>query len=134
MPGDAVGLTACIDAAYAPFAHLDLPDVSGGVPEDIASGRVWVCEVDRVLTGGIIVSHQGSVGHLRNVAVSPERAGQGIGTRLIETAIAHLKENGVEMVNLATHSGMPQNLAYYARLGWSETGREGNKVMMQRVL
>ncbi len=131
---DAKGLAACIAAAYARYSELSLPDVAGGIPQEINDHLVWVCENHGIITGGIMVGLDAETAHLRNIAVHPDHGGQGIGSALINTAIEALRGRGIQSVVLATHVEMPQNLALYHHLGWVETGREGEKVFMARAI
>lgn len=133
-PEDADALAACIAVAYARYADLTLPDVAGGVGQEITDHLVWVYETETVIAGGIMVARDGVKAHLRNIAVHPDYGGRGIGSALIKTVIDALREQGVQSVALATHVGMPENVALYRHLGWTETGREGNKVLMSRAI
>jgi len=132
---DAKGLAACIDAAYAPARArgIDLPPVSEGVDQDIRDHLVWVTE-DCDIRGGIVVAMHGNRAHLVNIAVHPASGGQGIGKQLIETALGVAQDRGALWMDLATHVDMPENVVLYGHLGWQETGREANKVLMTRRL
>jgi GNAT superfamily N-acetyltransferase len=134
VAGDVEALSNCISAAYARYADLSLPDVSGGIGHDISDHLVWVYEIEDAIVGGIVVSRDASNGHLRNLAVHPAQGGRGIGTLLINAAIEALAADGVTSVSLATHKGMPENVRFYAHLGWVETGRSGDKVYMSRMI
>ena len=135
MVQDADGLAACIDAAYANALArgVSLPPVSEGLAQDIRDHLVWVAEEDG-LKGGIVLGLTGDTAHLINIAVDPSHSGRGIGKRLIDTAVATARELGATRMNLATHVDMPGNVALYTHLGWHETGRDANKVMMSRSL
>lgn len=131
---DADQIRVVVKAAYAPWTKVlpDLPDVSAGIEDDIAAGRVWVAvEGDKVLgtlIGGISAEHW----HVANVAVSPDDGGKGIGRSLMEFALAQAKREGVRDMALATHHLMPGNVALYEHLGWQVSGEDGNKVLMRR--
>lgn len=60
---------------------------------------------------------------LDNVAVSPGRQGQGIGTRLLEFAEQQADERGFNDIRLFTHETMVENIAFYGRHGYVETER-----------
>jgi GNAT superfamily N-acetyltransferase len=134
VAGDGDALADCITAAYARYAGLLLPDVAGGVPQEIADHLVWVFEIDGAIVGGIVVSRAADKAHLRNLAVHPAHGRKGIGSALIKTAIEALAADGVRSVDLATHVGMPENVALYSHLGWVETQRAGDKVFMSRAI
>ncbi len=132
---DAPGLTACIDAAYAPFVAkgLDLPTVSEGIAGDIRDHHVWVAtHSDRVVGGVVLVL--GETAHLANLAVHPDAGGQGLGQALIGTATDAARAAGYDRLHLATHIEMMGTQGFYLRLGWVEAGRDGNKVYFEMQL
>jgi ribosomal protein S18 acetylase RimI-like enzyme len=131
---DADGLAACITAAYERYSRLLLPDVAGGIVQDIEKHLVWVFERNGAIIGGAVISRFGDKAHLRNIAVDPAYGGQGIGSALISTAIVALRANGIHSIALATHVGMPDNVGLYTHLGWVETSRAGDKVFMSRSI
>ena len=133
-PDDAEAVRKVILAAYAPwFEKLpDLPDVSGGVCDDIEARRVWVAEHGDVIVGCLIGGVVGDHWHVANVAVSPEHAGQGIGRRLMEHAVEEALRANVFTMALATHRDMPGNVVLYEKLGWQVSGEAGTKIMMRR--
>ena len=135
-PEDAADLTAVIDAAYAPVRATlpNLPDVSEGVARDIAENLVWVATADGAILGGLILIVSGDHALLANVAVSPEAGGRGVGRALIAAAEAAASDLGLAEIRLRTHARMAGNLALYARLGWRETGRDGDSVRMSNPL
>ncbi|EAV40789.1 hypothetical protein SIAM614_17294 [Stappia aggregata IAM 12614] len=133
---DAPRLKACIDAAYAPVKSTlpDLPDVSAGIAADISQNHVFVAEFADRIIGCAILGLSGTSAHLMNLAVDPDVKGRGVGRRLIEAAEAFAGKNGARAMHLATHIGMPENIALYTHLGWSEMERNGNKVLMSKDL
>lgn len=135
-PTDAAEIVTCIDAAYAPWfaAGLQLPDVSGGVEQDIRENLVWVIGHDDRITGCLIAAAGEKAWHLMNVAVHPEFAGQGLGKRLIATCVDAAKHAGAEQLLLATHAEMPANVALYSRLGWVITEKTETRIRMSRTL
>jgi GNAT superfamily N-acetyltransferase len=135
-PKDAALLASLIDAAYA-AAHRrvpDLPDVSGGIADDIAERVVLVAWSGPSPVGVAIWGLDGSAAHLANIAVHPDSAGQGIGKALIAAVEQGARAAGADRIDLATHVGLPENVALYGHLGWRESGREGNKVYMTKAL
>ena len=135
-PTDAAEIVACIDAAYAPWfaAGLQLPDVSGGVEQDIRENLVWVIAQSGQITGCLIAVTDDKVWHLANVAVHPDFAGQGLGKRLIATCVDAAHKAGAQQLLLATHAGMPANVALYSRLGWVVTEQTKTRIRMSRNL
>lgn len=135
-PADAPGLTTCIDAAYAGYRAqgIDLPPVSEGVAEDIARSRVWVARDGAAIVGGLILSLDGAVAYLQNVAVHPDHGGRGIGRALVDNAVRHARASNCTTVRLTTHVAMPDNVALYRHLGWQVTRQDSDKVFMSQNL
>ncbi|MFG5383896.1 GNAT family N-acetyltransferase [Yoonia sp. R2-816] len=132
---DAHGLTACIDAAYAPYVAkgLDLPPVSEGIAGDIRDHHVWVATRGDRIVGGIVLVLDDTA-HLANLAVHPDAGGQGLGQALIATATSAARAAGYDRLHLATHIEMTGTQGFYLRLGWVEAGRDGNKVYFEMQL
>ena len=132
---DAAEIVACIDAAYAPWfaAGLQLPDVSGGIAQDIRENLVWVIEHEDRIAGCLIAVTGEKTWHLMNVAVHPDFAGQGLGKRLIAACVDAAKHAGAVQLLLATHAEMPANVALYSRLGWVITEKTETRIRMSRT-
>ena len=133
---DADGLARCIEAAYAVYAARidDLPPVSEGCAEEIAAHLVWVAESGGTIVAGLVLVPGDGFMLLANVAVHPDQRGTGLGRRLLELAESEAAARGYAELRLTTHAAMPETIGLYARNGWEETGREGNKVMMRKTL
>lgn len=129
-------LGECIDEAYSIYAGRidDLPAVSEGIADAIERQRVWVAEHDSRIAGVMILVVGDSFLMLENIAVRPSSAGKGVGRALIEQAEQDCRSLGLSEIRLSTHENMPENVAIYTRLGWRETGRSGNKVLMTKTL
>lgn len=130
---DVAKLTEVLHAAYTPYLGLGLPPVTEGIADDIGDHNVWVAEVDGVVQGGIVLV-LGSSAHIANLAVHPDAGGHGIGKALIDAASEASAAAGHKNIRLATHAEMTATQAFYRKLGWQETGREGNKVYFQQQL
>jgi ribosomal protein S18 acetylase RimI-like enzyme len=130
---DEQALTACLTAAYAPFQELGLPAVTQGIADEIRDHNVWVAQIDGVVRGGIVLV-LGPRAHIANLAVHPDAGGHGIGRALIDQACQAAKAAGHAEIQLATHKDMTATQAFYHKLGWQETGREGKKVYLAKQL
>ncbi len=130
---DADALTACFAAAYAPYSDIGLPAVTEGLADDIRDHHVWVALVDGKVMGGIVLVLSDHA-HIANLAVDPDAGGQGIGKSLIDRAIGTARAAGYARIDLTTHTMMEATQAYYQRLGWTETGRDGHKVYFAKQL
>ena len=69
---------------------------------------------------------------LDNIAVRPDRQGEGLGLRLIGFAEGETRRLGHAELRLYTHVIMTENIALYARVGFVETGR-GREAGYDRV-
>lgn len=132
---DAAALRRAIDAAYAIYAGrgLSLPPVSDGVAEAIAETPVFVAETAAGVVGGLIL-RLGDTAKIENIAVAPDGSGRGIGRALMTRAEMAARQAGYDRLTLATHAGLTETLRFYARLGWAETGRDGDRVFLTRPL
>lgn len=135
-PEDAAALKACIDAAYAIYKDeiSDLPDVSAGIIDEISTGNVWVAEAGSKIAGGVFLSLFDEYAQLVNIAVDPQFSGKGIGKRLIAHLEAVCRSENLTEIRLSTHVKMASNISLYQHLGWVETSRTTNKVLMTKRL
>jgi ribosomal protein S18 acetylase RimI-like enzyme len=125
-PDDVPAIGALVEAAYAPWATrvgrrpapMDA-DHAGPVSE----GGSWVAEADGRIAGVLEVRPERGHLLLEDVAVHPDRQGEGIGRALIAHAEALAVEAGLPEVRLYTNERMHENVALYAELGYQETGR-----------
>lgn len=131
---DVPQLKQCLDRAYAPLkARLpDLPNVSGGLEQEIADRIVLIADVDKDVAGCAVLSIDGASAHLVNIAVDPGFRGQGIARILLNAVEDRALRAGAKGIALVTHASIPENVDIYRYLGWSETSRNGNKVFMNK--
>jgi ribosomal protein S18 acetylase RimI-like enzyme len=90
---------------------------------DLTAARVWVlCDASAVV--GVLVT-RAMEGYLLldNVAVAPAAQGQGFGKMLLRRAEQDALELGLPQVRLYTNAAMTENLRFYPRHGFVETGR-----------
>jgi ribosomal protein S18 acetylase RimI-like enzyme len=128
-PADRPAIEAIVDAAYS--IYLDrIGKPPGPMLDDyrqlIADGHVSVLdEPGEGIVAIIVLLPRPDADHLLldNIAVRPNRQGQGIGRRLIAFAEHQARRRGVAELQLYTHEKMSENIALYRRLGFSETGR-----------
>ena len=123
---EAGALHALVELAYAPWVAI-----IGGRPlpmdDDYAArvraGQVWVLDEEGIAALAVLEPGDGWV-MLGNVAVHPERQGEGLGRRMIAFAAAEARRRGARELRLFTNALMAANLARYAHLGFHETSRE----------
>ncbi len=85
--------------------------------------RVWVLEDGDSVVGALVTEDQKDHLLLETVAVAPGAQGSGYGRLLLERAERDAVELGVSEVRLYTNEAMTENLSFYPRHGYRETGR-----------
>src|SRR5438477_6824714 len=126
-PEDRAAVEAIVHAAYAIYIER-VGKPPGPMLDDyarlIADGMVSVLEdEDRTIAAIIVLVPQPDHLLLDNIAVQPDRQGQGLGRQLIAFAEAEARRLGFMELRLYTHETMTENIALYTRLGFAETGR-----------
>ena len=117
--GDAEAILAVHRTARAAaYAHLGTPEQAAGSStveswaRTLGEADAWVFERDGAAVG--FASVHGSV--LTGLYVRPEAQGDGIGTALLEVAVAHGARE------LWVYAGATQARAFYERHGWVAAG------------
>ena len=124
---DRMAVEAIVRAAYSPYIER-IGKPPGPMLDDYAAlidagaVNVWT-EPDGVITALIVLLPKLDHLLLDNIAVSPDRQGQGLGRRLIMFAESEARRCGYGELRLYTHARMTENIALYARVGFKETGR-----------
>jgi N-acetylglutamate synthase-like GNAT family acetyltransferase len=85
--------------------------------------RVWVLESGGAVVGALVTEDREDHLLLETVAVAPGAQGSGYGRLLLERADRDAVELGLTEVRLYTNEAMTENLTFYARHGYRETGR-----------
>ena len=88
-------------------------------------GLAFVCEEDGELVGAAAGYSWGGICELRQVWVRADYRGKGLGSALLETAIAEAGRRGCAHVTLATYDF--QAPEFYRRHGFAEIGRVPDK-------
>ena len=135
-PADRAAIERIVRAAYGIYVER-IGKPPGPMLDDytalISDGRVSVLEeADRTMAAIIVLLPEPDHLLLDNIAVRPDRQGQGLGRRLIAFAEEQARRLGHSEVRLYTHEKMTENIALYTRLGFVETGR-GQKAGYDRV-
>jgi GNAT superfamily N-acetyltransferase len=126
-PEEAEAVGALVEAAFARHiaavgrrpAPMD-SDHAG----HIARGEQYVSDAgDGRLAASIVLVEAGDHVVVHNVAVAPERQGEGRGRALLAFAEAEARRRGLPELRLHTNAAMADNLVMYPHLGFGETGR-----------
>jgi GNAT superfamily N-acetyltransferase len=130
---DLPGIQRIVRDAYSPYiARIGKPP--GPMLDDyaalIGAGEIWVTGTP--VRGLAVLQDRANHLLLDNVAVDPACHGQGFGRALMAFAECQAAQRGHRELRLYTHELMTENIALYARTGWTETGR-GNQDGFDRV-
>jgi len=123
---DLASIVRCADLAFAPFAeHSDKQDVK---PEEnlrsqILEGSIHlICDEAQVL-GYISLWPTANQMFIDTLAVLPMHHRRGLGSQLLAFADRETLRLGLYSVSLFTKETMADNLVFYQRRGYGETGR-----------
>ena len=126
VAADLVDVRSCVNAAYS--RHLPRMDstpapMSADYASLIDRGHVHLLEEQGALIGVLVAFEHVDDFFVENVAVRPERQGEGHGRALLDHAATLARRAGRERMRLYTNVAMTENLAMYPALGWQETHR-----------
>ncbi len=135
-PQDCAAVEAIVRAAYSVYVER-IGKPPGPMLDDyirlIDEGAVSVLEApDGAIAALIVLLPKSDHLLLDNIAVRPDRQGQGIGRQLIAFAESEARRFGYAELQLYTHERMTENITLYTRLGFRETGR-GHEAGYDRV-
>ncbi len=130
VAADAARIAAIVEAAYRPY--LERMDRRPAPMDDdyaarIAEGLTFVLEEDGEIGGILVLETHADHLLLDNLAVDPARHSQGLGRRLLAFTEAEARRRGYGTVELFTNEVMVENIAFYRRLGYVETGRRQDR-------
>jgi GNAT superfamily N-acetyltransferase len=128
-PADAADvpqLGEIVEHAYAPYIER-IGRRPAPMDDDYEAktrlGEVFVAD-DGGIAGMIVLVERPDHLLVENVAVDPVRQGTGVGRALLAYAEDHATAHGLRELRLYTNEAMTENLAFYPRLGYRETGRD----------
>ena len=119
-------LQALERAAGIAFREVGMDEIADDDPPSVATlqaycraERMWVVTSQSdVALAYIIVDMVDGCGHIEQVSVHPDHAGQGLGRALIDQVDQWAKENDLSGLTLTTFLEVPWNAPYYRRLGF----------------
>jgi ribosomal protein S18 acetylase RimI-like enzyme len=98
------------------------------VDADIAAHPegIFVAEEDGRIVGWVStrVDERIRTGWIINLAVHPDAQGHGLGRALIEAALAHLRDAGMEYAGIATLEQNERTRRWYPEMGFGEFARQ----------
>ncbi|MDT5209839.1 MAG: hypothetical protein QOF67_2254 [Mycobacterium sp.] len=85
--------------------------------------RVWVLDSGDAMVGALVTEDRGDHLLLETIAVASSSQGSGYGRLLLDRAEDDAAELGLTEIRLYTNEAMTENLTFYPRHGYRETGR-----------
>nr|WP_202903291.1 GNAT family N-acetyltransferase [Gorillibacterium massiliense] len=103
-----------------PYDLLLLADPSRDLVESsLSTGKCFVIELDDCIAGEFVLSHtQNGVAEITNIAVREDFQRQGIGKKLLQSAIQIAKEQGCASLQIATGNSSVNQLMLYQKVGF----------------
>ena len=80
----------------------------------------FVALFDGLVVGSVMAGYEGHRGWLNYLAVLPQYQGKGYGKKLVEKALAELKEIGCLKVNLEVRKSNSSVIDFYMHLGFKD--------------
>jgi N-acetylglutamate synthase-like GNAT family acetyltransferase len=112
-------------ALYVPRIGLRPAPMDHDYAEKVGYGYASVAEEEGAIVGILVLIPKTDHLLVENVAVEPDRQGEGIGRELLAFAEVSAHDAGFSELRLYTNAAMTENLNFYPRLGYVETGRGG---------
>lgn len=122
---DADTVTTIVKAAfehYIPRMGVEPVPMVMDYRAAVAAGKVWV--TGDPIAGLVVLEDEPDSLLLDVLAVSPQAQGRGIGAALLAFTESEARARGFDRITLYTNAAMTENIAYYPRHGYVETGRE----------
>ena len=116
-------LTKAAYASYLPVLGYPPQPVTEDYLPRIAAGEVRLAEVAGTVVGLLVLEQHRDHAMIYSVAVLPDRQGKGHGHALLRLAEEEARRCGLPELRLYTNARMERNIALYAMVGFSETGR-----------
>jgi len=122
---DLPALQAIAVKAYAPYIARMGREPAPMRPDfarHITADTVFVCDEGGVKAYAVIITNEDEA-LLDNIAVDPNAQGQRFGAKLLIHVESYLRDEDFSAYTLYTNVHMTQNIAWYTRAGFTETGR-----------
>jgi GNAT superfamily N-acetyltransferase len=119
-------LAALVRAAYARYVDrmaVEPAPVSADYATLVSAHACRVAVTEDRVVGVLVLRPRGDHLLVENLAVLPEAQGRGVGGLLLERAEQEARSAGIDRIRLYTNVVMIENLAFYGRRGFRETGR-----------
>ena len=118
------------EAAAIRFRELDisapegLEDITIEEYQSFKINFVAVQQSDNTVCGFVAVNTKDQQAYIEEISVHPNAGRQGVGRRLMESAIEWAKASGYQSIYLTTYRDVPFNAPFYQKLGFVEATPE----------
>jgi ribosomal protein S18 acetylase RimI-like enzyme len=136
-PGEAASVLAILLAAFAQYRGRLVPE-SGTFRETVATiarrlgeESCVVAERQGRILAALFYKNMGDHCYFSRLAVVPESRGEGLARRLIEHVEAAARAARLPAVALGVRIALPDNIAFFTKLGYREVGRETHEGFSQ---
>ncbi len=129
-PSDAPAVAALVRAAYAKYVSRisrEPKPMTADYEAVIRDHQVWVLDGAEGLIAVLELIPGRDHLLVENVAVRPTHQGRGLGRKLLAFAEAEARRQGFAEVRLYTNERFVENIVFYSRIGYRETGRHAYK-------
>jgi GNAT superfamily N-acetyltransferase len=128
--GDGPGILQCLAAAFEPYradytpeAYADTVLDEPALAERLQRMRVLVASSGGQVVGTVAGLLADGEGHMRGMAVVPERRGSGLAAALLTAIERWLKDQGCARVTLDTTLPLKAAMKFYENNGYRRSGR-----------
>ncbi len=84
----------------------------------VENNVLWVAETDVAIAGFLLAEALDGDLHIRELAVSRECQGRGVGRALVENTLDEAARRGLDAVTLTTDRTLPWNAPWYLQIGF----------------
>jgi len=126
---DLPAIDGLVDAAYRKYVERigrRPAPMDADYAAMLGNANVWVLSSPAGLQGALVTHAMGDHLFLETVAVAPGAQGRGYGALLLARADQDAHDAGLDEIRLYTNVAMTENLSFYPRHGYVETGRESH--------
>ncbi len=102
------------------------PWTEAGLRESAENGAFFVADADSRILGYMGATTVLDEAYVTNVAVLPEYRGFGIGSLLIEEAVAFCEKNGFSFITLEVRESNAAAISVYSKAGFKQIGKRKN--------
>ena len=140
MPNDFATLPVVEKEAAQAFAEVGLADIAAMEPlpasfyDDLPpSAIILVAEYADQIKGFCVVIEMDEEAHLKELSVSYNASGKGIGRKLLQDAVRAARAKGYQAMTLTTFADLPFNAPFYQRYGFKPFVPDENRAELKAL-